>query len=450
MMKTAPVFERKLYQKMLQWKKERDGSTALMIKGARRVGKSTIVEQFAKQEYKSYILIDFSKASSEIMALFDDLSNLDYIFLRLKIAYQVELEERKSCIVFDEIQLCPKARQAIKHLVKDHRYDYIETGSLISIKKNVEKIVIPSEETRMELFPLDYEEFRWALGDRATANLLREAVAKRIPLGNGVHRKLMRDFRLYMLVGGMPQAVHEYIRSNSFKMVDSVKREIIELYEDDFSKIDPSGRAASLFDAIPAQLTGNAKRYQVSSVLPGTKADRVEEIVANMSDSSTIALAYHANDPNTGLAMNKNINFYKMFTADTGLFVTLAFKDKDFTDNIIYEKLLSDKTSANLGYIYENAVAQMLRAAGHELYYYAWPKENTNSNYEVDFIISEKSKICPIEVKSSGYKSHASLDEFCKKYSRRIGRRFLAYTKDFMVDGKTDCIPVYWIPFLQS
>ena len=185
-------------------------------------------------------------------------------------------------------------------------------------------------------------------------------------------------------------------------------------------------------------------------MLPGTKADRIEEIVANMSDSSTIALAYHANDPNTGLAMNKNINFYKMFTADTGLFVTLAFKDKDFTDNIIYEKLLSDKTSANLGYIYENAVAQMLRAAGHELYYYAWPKENTNSNYEVDFIISEKSKICPIEVKSSGYKSHASLDEFCKKYSRRIGRRFLAYTKDFMVDGKTDCIPVYWIPFLQS
>lgn len=202
-----------------------------------------------------YILIDFSKASSEIMALFDDLSNLDYIFLRLKIAYQVELEERKSCIVFDEIQLCPKARQAIKYLVKDHRYDYIETGSLISIRKNVEKIVIPSEETRMELFPLDYEEFRWALGDRATANLLREAVAKRIPLGNGVHRKLMRDFRLYMLVGGLPQAVHECIRSNSFKMVDSVKREIIELYEDDLSKIDPSGRAASLFDAIPAQLT---------------------------------------------------------------------------------------------------------------------------------------------------------------------------------------------------
>lgn len=448
MAKEPPYFERKLYKKMLQWRKERDGATALLIKGARRVGKSTLVEQFAKQEYKSYVIIDFSKASSEIKALFDDLSNLDYIFLRLKLAYQVELEERKSCIVFDEVQLCPKARQAIKHLVKDRRYDYIETGSLISIKKNVKDIVIPSEETRMELYPLDYEEFRWALGDRATVDLLREAVTKKIPLGDAAHRKLMRDFRLYMLVGGMPQAVHEFITTNSFKMVDTVKREIIELYEDDFSKIDPSGRAASLFDAIPAQLTGNAKRYQVGSVLSGEKAERIEEIVANMKDSSTIALAYHANDPDAGMAMNKNLNYYKIFAADTGLFVTLSFKDKEFTDNIIYEKLLSDKARVNLGYVYENVVAQMLRASGHELYYYAWPKENTNNNYEVDFIISERSGIIPIEVKSSGYKTHPSLDAFCTKYSSRINRRILVYTKDFKKDGQTDCIPVYWIPFL--
>ena len=265
-MATTRVFKRKIYDRMLKWKQERDGKTALLVKGARRVGKSTIVEEFAKNEYESYILIDFSKVSEEVTSLFSDLMNLDYIFLRLQAIYNVVLRERRSVIVFDEVQKCPLARQAIKHLVKDHRYDYIETGSLISIRKNTENIIIPSEETRIEMYPMDYEEFRWATGDTATIPLLRQFFDKQMPLGQAL-RKCMLDFRLYMLIGGMPQAVNEYLDTNNLSKVDTVKREIIELYFDDFLKIDPSGRASQLFRAIPSELSKNASRYQVGSVL---------------------------------------------------------------------------------------------------------------------------------------------------------------------------------------
>ena len=263
------VFKRKLYDKMLEWKKEFDGRTALLVKGARRVGKSTLVEEFAKNEYENYILIDFSIASKEVHTLFSDLSDLNYFFLRLQMIYHVNLVERRSVIIFDEVQMQPLARQAIKHLVKDHRYDYIETGSLLSIKKNIKNIVIPSEETRFQLYPLDYEEFRWALGDTATLPLLLNTYEKMQPVGDDINRRLLRDFRLYMLVGGMPQAVDAYIETNNLSMVDQVKRNILELYEDDFRKIDPSGRAGMLFDAIPAELNKNASRYQVSSVIAG-------------------------------------------------------------------------------------------------------------------------------------------------------------------------------------
>ncbi len=307
------VFKRKLYSKMSEWKKEFDGRTALLIKGARRVGKSTLVEEFAKNEYESYILIDFSIASKEVHALFSDLSDLNYLFLRLQMIYHVNLVERRSVIIFDEVQMQPLARQAIKHLVKDHRYDYIETGSLLSIKKNIKDIVIPSEETRFQLFPLDYEEFRWALGDTATLPLLLNTYEKMQPVGDDINRRLLRDFRLYMLVGGMPQAVAAYIRTNNLSMVDQVKRNILELYEDDFRKIDPSGRAGMLFDAIPAELNKNASRYQVSSVIAGEKEDRVREILADMQDSMTVYISYHADDPGAGMSLHKDPRRYKLF-----------------------------------------------------------------------------------------------------------------------------------------
>ena len=431
---------------MLRWKNERNGTTALLIKGARRVGKSTLAEEFAKNEYKTYILIDFAHISPKMVALFDDMSDLNFFFMHLQLETGVTLYERESVIIFDEVQLQPKARQAIKYLVKDGRYDYIETGSLLSIKKNVQGIVIPSEETRVTLQPMDFEEFYWAIGNTTSYGVLKQFYEQHHALNNS-HRKVMRDLRLYMLVGGMPQAIDTYLSTNNLQAVDEKKREIIELYKDDFNKIDPTGRASQLFAAIPAQLNSNAGRYQIASVLENQDAQRVAEVVADMADSMTISLAYHANDPNVGLPMTKNLYRYKMFVADTGLFVTLAFHDKAFTENVIYSKLLSDKLDANLGYIYENLVAQMLRSAGHELFYHTFPAEN-NHNYEIDFLLSRGNKIVPIEVKSSGYKTHKSLDAFCEKHSSRISDRILLYTKDYQKDGATICLPIYFTSLL--
>ena len=441
------IFKRKIYDQMVEWKQQRDGKTALLIKGARRVGKSTIVEQFARHEYDSYMLIDFSRASQEVKSLFTDLMDLDYIFLRLQAIYNVVLKERRSVIVFDEVQNCPLARQAIKHLVKDHRYDYIETGSLISIRKNTEGIIIPSEETRIDMYPMDYEEFRWALGDMVSIPLLRKFFDRQMPLKEAF-RKAMRDFRLYMLIGGMPQAVNEYLDTNNLSMVDKVKREIVELYIDDFLKIDPSGRASLLFQAIPSELSKNASRYQVSSVLSDSDRKNLSEVLMAMKDSMVVNIAYHANDPSVGFPLNSDIDQFKMFVGDTGLFVTLAFWDKDIIENVIYQKLLSDKLSANLGYVYENIVAQMLIASGNKLFYHTWPVDNSNHNYEVDFLLSRGNKIWPIEVKSSGYRTHASLDAFCHKFSDRISNRYLIYGKDFHKDEATTMLPVFMTMFL--
>ena len=443
------MFQRKIYSKLLEWKQESNGKTALLVEGARRIGKSTVVEAFATREYKSYILIDFSKESKEVKELFDDISDLDYIFLRLQLIYRTDLHERASVIIFDEVQLCPKARQAIKHLVKDYRYDYIETGSLISIQKNIKDILIPSEERKISMFPMDFEEFLWAIGDTSTPKLLSNVIEKKLSVGDGVNRKLMRDFRLYMLVGGMPQAVAAYLESNNLRIVDEMKRDILSLYRDDFRKIDTTGRISMLFDAIPAQLNTNASRYQVSGVLSGERANSVLELISDMVDSRTVQIAYHANDPNVGLANSKDLRRFKLFLADTGLLTTLIFKDKDFTENIIYEKLLSDKLSVNLGYVYENAVAQILTANGHALYYYTFLNEKTRHNYEIDFLLSKKNKICPIEVKSSGYNTHKSLDAFCEKFSERILDKYLVYTKDLRKEADILMMPVYMLPFLR-
>lgn len=448
-MDNARVFKRKIYGKMLEWKREKDGSTALLIKGARRVGKSTIAEEFARREYSSYILVDFAEASAELWEVVNNISDRDYFFVQLQLLYNVRLEERKSVIIFDEIQKAPKVREAIKYLVKDRRYDYIETGSLLSIKKNIGEIVIPSEETRIEMFPMDYEEFRWAMGDTATVPLMKTMFDNRQKVGDAVNRKLMRDFRLYMAVGGMPQAVNAFLDTNNLSVVDSVKREIIELYADDFRKIDPTGKATRLFMAAPSQLTGNASRYQVSKVLGRSQAaGEMARLVQDMEDSMAVILSYHANDPSVGLSQHSDMSRYKIFVGDTGLFVTLAFWDKDMTENVIYHKLLSDKLSTDLGYVYENVVAQMLRAAGNRLYYHTWPTESGKHNYEIDFLLSRGTKICPVEVKSSGYRSHLSIDEFCRKYSGRTGSRYLVYTKDLRKDEQLLMVPVYMAAFL--
>jgi len=440
------IFKRKLYDRLLEWKRVQNGKSAIMIEGARRVGKSTLVEQFAKNEYESYILIDFNEASDEVKFLFDNLMNKDYIFLQLQALYNVVLKERKSVIIFDEVQKCPLARQAIKYLVKDGRYDYIETGSLISIKKNTKGITIPSEEERVTLYPMDYEEFRWALGDEATVPLLRTFYDRRLPLDKA-HRDKMRDFRLYMLVGGMPQAVKTYIETNNFSLVDHTKRSIINVYRDDFQKLDPSGRLETLFMEIPSQLSQTNNRYKPYAVLGEMDDDKLLELLKDLEDSKTTLFSYHSNDPSVGMSLTKDISKFKIFCADTGLFVTLTFWDKDHTENIIYQKLLNDKLNTNLGYVYENIIAQVLAASGNKLFYYTWPKDKTH-NYEIDFLLSRGAKLHPIEVKSSGYKTHKSLDVFCEKYSHVVERRYLIYTKDLKRDMDTLLLPVYMTPFL--
>lgn len=442
------IFKRKLYNRLLEWKNEQNGKTALLVEGARRVGKSTIVELFAQQEYESYILIDFNIVGQGIKSLFNDLTDLNYLFLQLQATYHVSLKQRKSVIIFDEVQQCPMARQAIKYLVADGRYDYIETGSLISIKKNTKGITIPSEEERITMYPMDYEEFRWALGDDVTIPILRYAWDNHKPMG-AAHRIKMREFRLYMLIGGMPQAINAYLDTNDLGAVDKVKRGIIQIYMDDFQKLDETGRLEMLFQNIPAQLNSNGTRFYPYQILGQVDDDKMIELLKDLKDSKTVLFSYHSNDPNVGLSLTKDVTRFKLYMADTGLFVTLAFWDKNYTENIIYQKLLSDKLEANLGYIFENMVAQMLITSGNELFYYTWARDEKHI-YEIDFLLSRGVKLWPVEVKSSGYKTHASLDAFCKKFSSRIDRRFLVYTKDYVQDEMTTMLPVYMVPMMEK
>ncbi len=443
-----PVFKRKIYEEILEWKEKRSNKYALLIKGARRVGKSTIAEEFAKNEFKSYILIDFAHTSKEIIELFDDTYDLDFFFLKLQQLTGIRLYKNESVIIFDEVQLLPKARQAIKYLVADGRYKYIETGSLLSIKKNTRDILIPSEEHKITMYPMDFEEFLWAVGDDITADTIKMLLKNKKAAGNAMHRNLMRVFRLYMLIGGMPQAVETYIEQNNLQEVDEVKREIVDLYEEDFTKIDGTGLAGDIYDAIPANLSSNASRYVLSNAREGTRAEQVRELIPDMLSSFTVNIAYHANNPGVGMSLTKDAGRYKMFLSDVGLFVTLAFKDKNYTDNVIYNKLLSDKLDANLGYVYENVVAQMLTAKGNNLFYYTMDSNTSNHLYEIDFLMSVSDKICPIEVKSGNYRSHKSLDVFCDKFSSRIRDKYVIHTKDYKWENGINYIPVYMVPFL--
>ncbi len=446
------LFKRKIYSKLLEWKKESNGQTALLIEGARRIGKSTVVKEFAKNEYKSYILIDFSNASKNTLELFDDISNLNYFFSMLQLYFHVNLFDRNSLIIFDEVQLYPKARQAIKHLVNDGRYDYIETGSLISIKKNVQNILIPSEERSINMHPMDFEEFLWAIGQENTYDLLKEIYKTKQKIAEPVHRELMKTFRLYMLIGGMPQAVDTYIKTLNFQKVDAIKRDIIKLYEDDLAKIDDSGKLKTIFNNIPSQLNKNSKGFQLNKVLDSYKVseDTTSTLLSELIESKIINIAYRSNDPNIDLTSYINLDKYKIYLLDTGLFVTLQFKDKDFTKNTIYEKLLSDSLSVNLGYLYENAVAQTLVSNNIKLFYYTFENIVQKRNYEIDFIISKDNKICPIEVKSSNYRKHESIDKFYEKFSSRIATRYIIHTKTTSKDKDIICLPIYLCSFLVN
>ena len=440
------MFKRKIYSKLLSWKKESNGNTALLIEGARRIGKSTVVESFAKNEYQSYILIDFSTVSKSIKALFEDISDLDYLFLQLQLQYKVDLHERNSLIIFDEVQLCPLARQAIKSLVKDHRYDYIETGSLISIKKNIQNILIPSEERKLSMYPMDYEEFCDATG--SNYGLLQQIYDSGAAIGQATNRKLMRDLRIYMAVGGMPQAVEAYIEGKNFSEIDMVKRQIISLYEEDFKKIDGSGRISALYHSIPAQLAKDSKKYRITTAIGQKNNSKSEELLYELIDSKTVLPCYNSTNPRVSLTDTKDFDSYKLYLSDTGLFITLMFIDRPVTENDMYAKLLSDKLPANLGYLYENLIAQMITAAGRELYYHTWEKDKSTHYYEVDFLISEGSKVNAFEIKSSGAGKHESIKQFYKKFSKNVNKIYLISQKDVGKEENLMLKPFYLMPFL--
>lgn len=439
-------FKRKAYDKLLEWKNLYSDKYAVLLEGARRVGKSTIAENFAKNEYKSYILIDFSKTTSNILECFDDIGNLNIFFLRLQAETGITLYEHDSLIIFDEVQLFPKARQAIKHLVFDGRYSYLETGSLISIKKNVKDILIPSEEMRIQVYPMDYQEFCDATG--SNYELLREIYNCETAVGQATNRKLMRDLRIYMAVGGMPQAVEAYVNGKNFSEIDMSKRQIISLYEEDFKKIDDSGRISALYHSVPAQLARDTRKYRITTAIGKKNNTKAEELLYELIDSKTVLPCYNSTNPRVSLTNTKDFNSYKLYLSDTGLFVTLLFIERSVTENDIYAKLLSDKLPANLGYLYENLVAQMIAASGRELFYHTWEKNGSTHYYEVDFLISEGSKINAFEVKSSGTGKHESIKEFSKKFSQNVNKVYLISQKDVGREEHLLLKPFYFMPFL--
>jgi possible ATPase len=441
------MFKRKAFEKLKYWKEKKAPKYAVLLEGARRVGKSTIAEEFAKQEYKSYIKIDFANVRKEILDVFEDIAEPDIFFLRLQTATGITLYKRESVIIFDEIQLMPKVRQAIKYLVADGRYDYIETGSLISIKKNVKDIVIPSEEIKIQVYPMDYEEFMWATGNE-TYQVLKELYKRGHAVGNSLNRKLMRDFRVYMAVGGMPQAVAAYVEGKNFTEIDEVKREIINLYKDDFFKIDGTGLIGRMYESVPTQLATDKRSYVISAATGKKKVDKDIERLYNMLDSKTVLPCYNVLNPSVTLSQTMDNQTFKLYLADTGLFTTMIFSSSGETDENIYTKLLSDSLPADLGYLYENAVAQVINAAGRPLYYHTWRKDNVTRYFEIDFLVASKTKIVPIEVKSSGLGMHKSITEFQRKYSKNTAAPILLSQKDVGQVEMLKLYPIYMLPYI--
>lgn len=446
------IFKRKIYNKFLAWKKESDGKKALLVEGARRIGKSTVVEEFAKQEYKSYILIDFAKASDDVKSYFHlHLNDLDTFYMLLSVQYGKELYPRESIIIFDEVQLFPKAREAIKYLVADGRYDFIETGSLISIKENVKDIVIPSEERHVKMYPMDFEEFCWALNEKPLIPYIRTCFEKREPLERSIHDKAMLLFKQYLLVGGMPKAVDEFLeRQKNFGAADVEKRDILELYRGDIMKIKAQYRAKvlAIFDQIPGLLSRHEKRVVFNRIVEGSLAEQYEETFFWLSDSMVCNECRRINDPNVGLSLNESDTYIKCYLGDTGLLVSHAFDENELLEDEVYKQILVGKLGLNEGMLYENMIAQMLTANGHRLFFYThYNEEKRRNDIEIDFIISNNSKtkykMYPIEVKSGTNYSVESLLRFRERYKNRIGECYIIHPRNLTVKSDILCIPPY-------
>lgn len=449
--------KRKIYTELLKWKNDSSGKTALLIDGARRVGKSYIAEEFAKTEYKSHIIIDFNRAGNEVKELFNNyLNDLDTLFMYLSAYYNVKLYKGNSLIIFDEVQLFPRARAAIKYLVADGRYSYMETGSLMSIKKNVSDIVIPSEERHIKMYPMDFEEFLWAIGNDTLMDIIKNRYAGKEPMGQAMHRKAMDFFRQYLIVGGMPQAVEEYLQSRDFNKVDQIKRDILTLYRGDITK-HASGyemKVAGIFDEIPAQLQKHEKKFKLSSLKKEARLRDYEDALFWLQDAMIINTCFNSTEPSIGLKLNMDRTTLKCYMADTGLLISHAFDEKGIVSEDIYKKLLFDKLEVNKGMIVENIVAQMLTAAGHKLYFYSNSSRlDKDSRMEIDFLISKnkisnRHNISPIEVKSGKNYTLTSLRKFMKKYSEQTYIPYVLHTGDYREDNGIVYLPLYMTPLL--
>lgn len=441
------MLKRKIYDRMLRWKERSKGSSALLIDGARRVGKSYIAKEFASREYKSAIIIDFANASPEIKDIFvNDTSNLDMFYNKLSIYYGVKLYVRDSVIIFDEVQQFPLARQLIKYLVADGRYDYIETGSLISLRKNIQDIVIPSEEEHIKLHPLDFEEFLWAMEDEVSMPYIRECFIKLTPLGQAIHRKIMGLFRQYMLTGGMPQAINAYREERDFEAVDDVKKRILDLYRNDVSKF-ASGyedRVLAIFDGIPGQLSKKEKKYVLANISKRARYREYDSAFMWLKEAMIINTCFNATEPSVGLMLNLDTSTQKCYMADTGLLITHTFRDDEYIDNELYKGILFGRLNINEGMLMENITAQALTASGHKLFFFSKRDGETRKNsMEIDFLIRRNKKICPIEVKSSRYNCHVSLDKFIASYKDKIGQPYILYDKDIMEKNGIIHLPLY-------
>ncbi|MCR5525851.1 MAG: AAA family ATPase [Lachnospiraceae bacterium] len=442
-------FKRKIYDKLLEWKKRSDGKSAILIEGARRVGKSTIAEEFAKNEYEDYLLLDFSLETTDVHRNFEEnIDNLDTFFRNLFAIKRKDLPKKHSVIIFDEVQLFPKARQAIKHLVADGRYDYIETGSLISIKKNVKDILIPSEEEKLKMYPMDFEEFLWATSNVTAMSAISEAFEHRMPLGDIAHRAIMKTFREYMAVGGMPQAVSAYANGDSYSSIDRVKQDILTLYEDDLKKYDneEKEKASLIFKTIPRQLSNHDMHFTFSELNKNARYINYVDSVELVAESMIGNLCTNVTMPDVLIELYADRSNFKLYMGDTGLLVSQMIREKSETDDI-YRALIYDKLGSNLGMVFENVVAQMLRATGRDLYFHEYKytpeKTDTEKKYEIDFLIVKNKNLCPIEVKSSGYLSHKSFDYFIKKYPIKVQDRYIIYTKDLKHSDGITYIPIY-------
>lgn len=446
------LFKRKIYDKFLAWKDETKGKKALLVEGARRIGKSTIVEEFAKNEYKSYIIIDFAKASQDIKSYFQQhLNDLDTFYMLLSVQYGVKLYPRESIIIFDEVQMFPKAREAIKYLVADGRYDFIETGSLISIKENVKDIVLPSEERHIKMYPLDFEEFCWALGEEALVSYIRRCFEEKTSLERYIHDKAMLIFKEYMLIGGMPQSIVAYIENQKdFEKADLEKRDILELYRSDIMKIDARYRSKvlAIFDQIPGLLSRHEKRVVFNRIVANSTAEQYEETFFWLSDSMIVNECRRANDPAVGLSLSESDTYLKCYMGDTGLLLSHAFDENELLEEEVYKQILNDKLGLNEGMLYENVIAQMLAANNHRLFFYThYNEEKKRNDIEIDFIISNNSKtkykMYPIEVKSGARYSIKSLQKFNEKYKDRIGGAYIIHPRNLTIKEDIICIPPY-------